>query len=266
MLSEYRIIPNVCKIAVLRANGLGDFIFALPALQALRNAYPQAEIVLLANDWHAAFLKDRPGPINRVIVIPPVKGVGVDPDDSHRIEDPAEQGRFFANMRCEHFDLAIQMHGGGRHSNPFLLRLGACMTIGLKTPDAAPLDRWVPYVYFQPEIVRYLEVVSLVGARVVTLEPHIAIVENDLAEVQRIVPDKGKPLVALHPGASDPGRCWPEKKFAALGDALAAAGTQIVITGTQAENHLVEAVIGSIKTETKSPYGGLSLGGLAGLF
>ena len=265
MLSEYRIIPNVCKIAVLRANGLGDFIFALPALQALRNAYPQAEIVLLANDWHAAFLKDRPGPINRVIVIPPVKGVGVDPDDSHSIEDPAEQGRFFANMRCEHFDLAIQMHGGGRHSNPFLLRLGACMTIGLKTPDAAPLDRWVPYVYFQPEIVRYLEVVALVDATAVTLEPHIALLEKDLAEAQSIVPDKGKPLVALHPGASDPGRRWPAKKFAAVGDALAAAGTHIVVTGTKAESHLVEAVIGNMKAEAQNLCGRLSLGGLAGL-
>ena len=266
LLPENKIIPGVRKIAVLRANGLGDFIFALPALEALRAAYPQAEIVLLAKAWHAAFLKDRPGPVDRVIVIPPYRGVSVGHNDSNIAEDPAEQKHFFACMHRERFDLAIQIHGGGRHSNPFLLRLGAQMTIGLKTPDAAPPDRWVPYVYFQPEIVRYLEVVSLVGATVVTLEPHIAIVENDLAEVQRIVPDKGKSLVALHPGASDPGRCWPEKKFAAVGDALAAAGAQIVITGTQAENHLVEAVIGSMKVEAQNLCGRLSLGGLAGLF
>jgi len=87
----------------------------------------------------------------------------------------------------------------------------------------------VPYVYFQPEIVRYLEVVSLVGATVVTLEPHLAIVENDLAEAQRIVPDKGKSLVALHPGASDPGRRWSADKFAVVGDALAAAGAHVVL-------------------------------------
>ncbi len=70
----------------------------------------------------------------------------------------------------------------------------------------------------------------------------------------------------MHPGASDPGRRWPEKKFAAVGDALAAAGTQIVVTGTQAENHLVEAVIGSMKVEAQNLCGRLSLGGLAGLF
>ncbi|MDB5110427.1 MAG: glycosyltransferase family 9 protein, partial [Mucilaginibacter sp.] len=35
------------KIAVLRVNALGDFIFTLPALQALRETFPDAEIVYL---------------------------------------------------------------------------------------------------------------------------------------------------------------------------------------------------------------------------
>lgn len=265
LLPENKIIAGVRKIAILRANGLGDFIFALPALEALRAAYPEAEIVLLAKAWHATFLKDRPGPIDSVIAIPPVKGVGVDPNDPNITEDLVEQELFFTAMHREQFDLAIQMHGGGWHSNPFLLRLGARMTVGLKTPDAASLDRWIPYIYFQSEIVRYLEVVSLVGARVVTLEPHLAIVENDLVEAQHIVPDEGKSLVALHPGASVPGRRWPEEKFAAVGDALATAGAQVVVTGTQAENHLAEAVIGTMKAKAQNLCGRLSLGGLAGL-
>lgn len=44
---RHQVIPRVRKIAVLRANGIGDFIFALPALSALRATYPDAEIVLL---------------------------------------------------------------------------------------------------------------------------------------------------------------------------------------------------------------------------
>lgn len=266
MLSEYQIIPNVRKIAVLRANGLGDFIFALPALQALRGAYPRAEIILLAKDWHAIFLKNRPGPVDRVIVIPPVKGVGVDPDDPRMLEDADEQEQFCAAMRGEEFDLAIQMHGGGRYSNPFLLRLGARLTIGLKTPDAIPLDRWVPYIYFQPEILRYLEVVSLAGARTERLEPRIAVLEQDREEAKRVVPDRGKPLVALNPGAGSPQRRWPAEKFAAVGDALAAVGMQIVVTGTHAECSLVEEVINRMKMEASNLCGQLSLGGLAGLF
>jgi ADP-heptose:LPS heptosyltransferase len=140
------------------------------------------------------------------------------------------------------------------------------MTIGLKTPDAAPLDRWVPYIYFQSEILRYLEVVSLAGARTEKIVPSMAITEKDLEEARHIVPDRGKLLVALHPGAGDPGRRWPAKKFAAVGDALAAAGADIVVTGTKAESHLAEAVTGNMKAEAQNLCGRLSLNGLAGLF
>ncbi|HLH61218.1 MAG TPA: glycosyltransferase family 9 protein [Ktedonobacteraceae bacterium] len=265
MLAEKKIIPGVRKIAVLRANGLGDFIFVLPALQALRETYPQAEIVLLAKDWHAAFLKNRPSPIDRVIALPSIRGVGIDPDETGMLEDARKQEHFFAAMQDEQFDLAFQLHGGGRYSNPFLLRLGARVTIGLRTPDAALLDRWVPYIYFQSEVARYLEVVALAGAGTQELEPHIAIIERDLEEARRVVPEAGKPLVALHPGAGSPQRCWPIEKFAAVGDALATARAKVVVTGTKAEKALVEGVIRNMKTEAQSVCGRLSLGGLAGL-
>src|SRR5690348_4071324 len=73
MLTTHRhtpIVPGVRKIAVLRANALGDFIFTIPALEALRVAYPAAEIVLLGREWHAEFLHGRPGPVHRVVAIP----------------------------------------------------------------------------------------------------------------------------------------------------------------------------------------------------
>jgi rfaE bifunctional protein nucleotidyltransferase chain/domain len=40
-----RLVPDVRRIAVLRANALGDYIFALPALESLHAAYPAAELV-----------------------------------------------------------------------------------------------------------------------------------------------------------------------------------------------------------------------------
>jgi len=265
MRSRCERVLGVRKIAVLRANALGDFIFALPALEALRAAYPRAEIVLLAKKWHATFLEGRPGPVDRVVVVPPCEGVSEEPAAPGNVENSAELEQFFEAMVQERFDLAIQMHGGGRHSNPFLLRLGAGMTVGLKTPDAVPLDRWVPYIYFQPEILRYLEVVSLVGATASVLEPRISVLEKDLFEAQSVVPEKAKPLVVLHPGAGDPQRRWPPEKFAAVGDALATMGAQIVVTGTKEEEQLVEAVTTGMKAEAQNLCGCLSLGRLAGL-
>ena len=256
---------DVRKIAVLRANQIGDFLFTLPALAALRAAYPGAEIVLLGRAWHAAFLAGRPGPVDRVVVVPPARGVSAPPDGA---EDPEELARFFAAMREERFDLALQFQGGGRHSNPFTLRLGARLTAGLKTPDAAPLDRWVPYVYFQHEVVRYLEVAALVGATAAGLEPRVSVTDRDLAESYDAVPEDARPLVALHPGATDARRWWPAERFAAVGDALAAAGdgaARVVVLGVEEERPLVEAVLGAMGTEAEDLCGRLSLGGLAGL-
>lgn len=261
-------IADVRKIAVLRANGIGDYIFALPALDALRHAYPEAEIVLLGRRWHAATLNGRPGPLDRVIAVPHSPGVN---DEPARPGDEALDD-FFARMHDEHFDLALQLHGGGRNSNPFLLRLGARVTAGMRTPDAPPLDRWVPYIYFQREVLRYLEVVSLVGAPVTDLEPHFAVTPADLAESLAILPDQQdrpgpstRPLVILHPGAGDPERRWPPEKFATTGDALARAGAQVALIGTADEGALIAAVAQAMQEPAVNTSGQLSLGGLAGL-
>ena len=262
MTTEAKLIPDVRKIAVLRANALGDFIFTLPALEALRHAYPEAEIVLLAKAWHAAFLRGRPSPIDRVVTIPPYGGVGAPPEVG---DNSAEIEHFFAEMQHECFDLALQLHGGGRYSNSFVLRLGARITAGLKSPEAAPLDRWMPYVHFQHEIVRYLETVALVGATPTTLVPRIAVTPEDLAQAARIVPEHDRPLVALHPGANDIRRRWSPENFAAVGDALAATGAQVVVTGSTEEYDLAEAVVQTMQKQAQNLSGKLSISGLAGL-
>lgn len=224
------LVPEVRRIAVLRANAIGDFIFTLPALEAIRAAYPDAELVLLGRPWHATFLADRPGPVDRVIAIPPCRGIG-EPEDFVNDSDALE--RFFAEMTEEHFDLAIQLHGGGGFSNPFMGRLGARFTVGLKAPDAVPLDRWMPYIYFQHEIVRFLEVAAMIGAPPVTLEPSVNVTGADLIEAEGVVPDGAGPLVILHPGAGDlvaaghrrssprSVMCWPPR---ARGSRLSAHG------------------------------------------
>lgn len=258
------LVPNVKKIAVLRANGLGDFIFALPAIQNLRQAYPEAEIVLLGLPWHASFLTGRPSlPIDRVVVVPVCKGVR---DGEGLREDEGELERFFLTMELEKFDMAIQIHGGGRHSNPFILKLGAKLTAGSRTPDAAPLDRSIPYIYWQPEKLRYLEVMSLVGAHPLALEPKLALTEADIASSNFIFPPEEQPFVVIHPAVSDGRRRWPPERFAAVGDRLADNGALVILTGMATEQEIVGKVMESMSTVPVNLCGSLPLGGLAGLF
>jgi ADP-heptose:LPS heptosyltransferase len=256
-------VGGVRKIAVLRANtALGDLVLALPALEALRDAYPEAELVLLGAGWHPPFLLGRPSPVDRVVVVPPIRGIR---DERDLAEDPEELAGFFADMRAERFGLAIQLQGGGRHANDFLQRLGAGLTAGLKAADAPAPDRWVPYVSTQFEVLRFLEVVSLVGVRACGVEPRLAVTGADLAEARAVVPVANAPLVALHPGAGTPRRRWPAEKFAAVGDALARAGARVVVTGGAQEHALAREVIGAMEADAEDLTGRLSLGGLAGL-
>ncbi len=259
-------VPGIRKIAVLRANALGDYIFAQPALYALRAAYPQAELILLGKAWHKAYLKDRPGPVDRVVVVPPYKGVS-QPDtwSGQTPEITAVQEQFFKDMQAECFDLALQMHGGGGNSNPFIQRLGAAHTAGMRAPGAPELERWMPYIYWQHEILRLLEVASLVGAPPVMLEPRIETTQRDLDAARQALGPVNKPLVVLHPGASDGRRRWSPQNFAQVGDALAQDGYAVVIVGVADENELAQEVVAGMNSSVRNLCGQLTLSGLTGL-
>jgi ADP-heptose:LPS heptosyltransferase len=259
------IFPGIRKIAVLRANAIGDFIFALPALESLRAAYADAEIVLLGQPWHKRFLEGRPGPIDRVVVIPRKKGVREDRETAGKEDPPERLEQFYGEMRTERFDLALQMHGGGRNSNPFLLQIGARITAGSATPDAPRLDRTLPYIYWQHEIARLLEVVGLVGARPVTLEPRLALTQADMVESYGVVPETPDPLVVMHPGVGDTWRQWPPEKFAAVGDALVPCGARVLLTGAGFEAPITQAVAARMDCLAEDLSGKLSIGGLAAL-
>jgi ADP-heptose:LPS heptosyltransferase len=265
-MTNPRRLSDVRKIAVLRANALGDFVFSLPALAALRTAYPQAEIVLIGRAWHAAFLEGRPGPVDRVLVAPPYRGVtepdtwaGPDAVGLARIED------FFERAQAEGFDLALQMHGGGGNSNPFVSRLGARFTAGLRARGAPALDRWIRYAYWQHEVLRQMEVARLVGAEPVMIEPRLEVTARDRAEACQAVPETGRPLVVIHPGASDPRRRWPAQRFAAVGDALARQGNRVAVVGIPEEAGVVQAVVGAMHEPALNLCGALSLHALTGL-
>ncbi|KAA9374456.1 glycosyltransferase family 9 protein [Microbispora cellulosiformans] len=251
------VIEGVDRIAVLRANALGDLVLAVPALEALRRAYPGARLTLLGRPWHARFLEGRPGPVDDVVALPPISGVS-STADGHKAPES-----LFEGLRERRFDLAVQIHGGGRHSNPFVRAIGARVTAGLCSPDAERLDLWVPYVHFQHEILRHLEVAALVGGTFDVFEPWIAVTGADRAELARVYGELPSGLVALHPGATDPRRRWPARSFAEAADRL---GRPVVITGVEAEREVAEKVAAAMRRPAVMAVGTLGVGGLAALY
>ena len=254
-------VAGVRRLAVLRANGVGDYVVAEPALAALRTAYPDAEITLLGAAHTRPLVEDRPGPCDRYVQVPLTRGVrvGDDPDAG-----PEELEAWCAQQRAQAYDLAVQLHGGGRNSNALLLRLGARTTAGAATPDAPKPDRWVPYTPYQHDTLRWLEVAQTVGALPGRVEPHLAVTEADLRESRAVLPATDAPLVAVHPGATDGRRCYPEERLGAVAAELAAWGARIVVLGGPGDAERVARVAAALPQGTETVVGGLSLGGLVG--
>ena len=254
--------PEVRHIVVLRPNALGDYIFALPALHALRDSYPAARITLLGKPWHAEFLHGRPGPVDDVIAMPPLPGIGAPPDGP--IPESARQ--LVAALRSMHIDLALQMYGGGAYSNGFVASLGATVSAGATTPGAPTLDRSIAYSRLANRRIELLQIAALAGARPCLVSPELQVTASDRAMARRILRGHGGArLVVVHPGASDPRRCWPPAGFAAVADALADAGAQVVISATDAEADTARAVVQHMRHRPIDLTGRLPLSGLCGL-
>lgn len=256
------LVPGVQKIAVLRPNAVGDFVFALPALHALRAAYPAAWIVYLGLPWHAEFLAARPSPVDEVRVMPPWPGIGA-PAEAQLEPEPLLE--FVDALRAERFDLALQMFGGGRHANPFIHSLGARVTVGMRAADAVPLERSLAYRVVVNRRLQLLELAALAGARFWTMERELALTDDDREQAAEALPPDPRALVVLQPGASDPRRRWPVERFAALGDLLAQQGALVVVNGSADEAALAGAVVAAMRAPAVDLSGKLSLAALCGL-
>lgn len=256
------VVPGVRRLAVLRANGLGDYVVAEPALAALRAAYPDAEITLLGAAHHQALLQGRRGPVDRIVVVPLVHGVRVSSDAPDADADVVEA--WCAEQRAHAYDLAVQLHGGGGNSNRLLLRLGARVTVGAAAPGAPRPDRWVPYMPYQHDTLRWLEVAAAAGARGTRWEPRLALTDADLEASRAVVAPGDAPLVVVHPGATDARRCYPEDRLGAVAAALAVEGARVVVVGGASETDRVAAVAGGFGGPVETVVGRLDLPGLVG--
>jgi ADP-heptose:LPS heptosyltransferase len=251
------LVEDVERIAVLRAGVLADLLIALPAFEALKGAYPAAAITLLGREWHGRFLRNRPGPVDDVVPLPPISGV------SSAAGGADVPGEVYDDLRSRRFDVVVQIHGDGRACNPFARRLGARLTAGLCAPGAERLDRWIPYIDHQHETLRSLEVAGLVGAGTADVEPRLSVIREDWAELNRHLGRLPKGLVAIHPGAPDSRRRWPPECFAEVADRL---GRPVVVTGTESERDVVERVAAAMKRPGHIVIDELSVGGLAALY
>ncbi len=258
-------LNSIQRIAVFRALQLGDLLVAVPALRALRARFPYAEVTLIGLPWAREFAQRFQHYIDRFVEFAGYPGIDELPMDVQRTE------QFIAAQRKHRYDLAIQMHGSGRTSNPFVHELGARITVGYyegARPENLTLGALYPHD--QHEIYRNLGLISLLGAAK-PADPRLEypLSEEDHEEAAcllRSLSDARRPWIGIHSGSRPPARRWPAEYFATVADTLSQRlGAQIVLTGGPGEEAIVEAVLERMQTPALNLAGRTSLGSLAAL-
>jgi ADP-heptose:LPS heptosyltransferase len=196
----------------LRALGLGDFLAGLPALQLLKRALPDAELVLAAPPVFAPLIPlvpaiDRLAPTGELMPL----------------------ASEFAKV-----DVAVDLHGNGPASRHLLSDLSPHRLVGFAN---APAGLTGP-VWFagEHEVHRWCRLVSESFDVGPAPWPGVA----DTVGVPQL--DMPAGLTIVHPGAAAVSRRWPSERFAEVALALRTRGHRVVITGGAAEHDLAESI------------------------
>ncbi|MCA8323061.1 glycosyltransferase family 9 protein [Burkholderia cepacia] len=253
------------RIAVFRALQLGDMLCAVPALRALRRGEPDARITLIGLPWAREFASRFSDYIDSFIAFPGAPGLGEQPEP-----DAPTREAFIAECRSRDFDLAIQLHGSGAHTNAIVASLGATRTAGFMPADGGTtaLDCALVWRDDEPEVTRYLALTRKLGYADCGdyLEFPLGGLDYALWHVLRDehALDPGR-YVIVHPGARMASRRWPVERFALAARQLADDGWQVVLTGTRAEMALACAFAEHLARPCVNLCGRTPLGALAAL-
>lgn len=252
------------RVLIFRALPLGEMLGAVPAFRALRKALPAAHIVLAGLPWARAFAAQFDRYINDFVEFPGYPGL---PEQPPRL---GELATFLDRVRDESFDLALQMHGNGIITNPLTLLFGARRAAGFYQPGQFCPDprSFVAYPARLPETWRWLRLLEMLGVPPAGEYFEFPLRLEDYRDLQALPGAydlRPGGYACIHPGARDAQRQWPAADFAAVADALAGRGLQVVLTGTRAEAPLTQAVAEAMRAEAIDLTGQTSLGVLGAL-
>ncbi len=246
------------KILVVQPSWVGDAVMATPALRALRELHPKAEIAYLARryvkaiytgmTWYDKLITYRTG----------------------RTKAKAGKGtlRLAARLRARKFDLAILLPNSFRSA--LLCKMaGIKKVVGYERDGRAFLlsDRLLPArdkgKYLPSPILRYyMGIVQYLGSRSRDLKMELFVTSSEKREAQAILARAGLdpelfrpgskgsgPLVLLNPGAQyGDAKCWLPEHFAEAADRLIEErNATVLISGTPKERRILDAVHSHMK-------------------
>ncbi|CAI2719405.1 lipopolysaccharide heptosyltransferase II [Nitrospina watsonii] len=236
--------PNqsIHHIALWMPNWLGDVVFALPAVQAVKKRFPDARFTAIVRRPADEFLKHHPA-FDSVVRIP------------YTASDSALAAlRFACALRKYHFDLSILFPNAIRAA--ILSRIsGSRFRVGYNTESRGLLlTHAVPATDSRRmhAVDYYYRLAEPLGVEPLSASPlerrfDAVLTEEDVARQKALLDARGLDntpcLVAVQPGASKPEKRWHAERFGELCRRLVVdQDARIVFLGSKAEAGLIEDV------------------------
>ncbi len=260
------------RILLIRPDHLGDLLFTTPMLHVLRQSLPEAQITALTGPWGQAVLANTPD-LDALLTCPfPgfTRTAQDNPLAPYRLL--REEARRLAGLS---FDLALILRFDHWWGAWLAAAAGIPQRVGYAVAEVQPfLTHAVPYRAGRHEVLQNLALALAATGRTLpaaeTDAPPLRFVIPAAAEgaAARLLPDDGRPVVALHPGSGAAVKRWRTAGWVELANWLVQArGARVVFTGSTGEAALIEPVLAALPAGTaRSLAGQTDLDTLAALY
>jgi heptosyltransferase-2 len=221
--------PKTFKnILIVRTDRIGDVVLTTPAIKSLRQAYPAARISILV----------APSTYDLVNGNPYVDEILVD-DRKGRHKNLFGFLRLAREIRLKKFDLAIIFHTKRRYNL-------ACYTAGIPCRLGYKNNKFGfllthPLKDIRPQGTKHeakycMDLLKVMGVENDDLDIFVPLQKEAEGWMSHWMQEnnlKPNEFIAIHPGSSDPAKCWPTANFALLMDRLAERyALKIVLIGS----------------------------------
>ena len=246
------------KILIRGPNWVGDAVLAIPAMRAVRERFPQAEITLLVRPWVAGLFTSA-GFVDKVWSEEKPSGV-------------TAWARIMKQIRGRKFDLALLLPNS--FESALMMFLGR---VPRRVGYATDGRRWMLTTFIRPpdklqhQVHYYLDLVKVLSASASRPSIEIEATGEERSDARRLLASEGiparTPFLVLNPGAAyGSAKRWHEDRFAAVADQLARDfGMAVALIGSPNERPLAEQIRRRIEARAAVLTGETSLETLIGV-
>ncbi len=240
------------RVAVYRIGNLGDIACAVPALHAIRRAYPKARLVLVTSPGR----RGMPGAADLLASVSWIDEIAA--YHSEEIAGLGGQLRWISEMRARQFDMWIELSAVAAPLSTILRNIAAARMTGVKWASGWRYDRLRLFARAQSDLIdfpnestRMMRIVSAAGFAQASssIAAMLELGSRERDAVDRLFAAESigsADLLALAPGAKAPPNRWPVDRFIEAGRYLADRGTRVVVLGSVQERDLCGRVAGAI--------------------